>query len=35
MYILAALAVPDMLESVVPIGRSFEEVEKLTVDTWG
>lgn len=35
MYILAALAVPDMLESIVPLARSFEEVEKLTVDTWG
>ncbi|EGU10947.1 putative Microtubule-associated protein [Rhodotorula toruloides ATCC 204091] len=32
--LLGTLAVPDMLESVAPIARSFHEVEKLAVDSW-
>ncbi|GEM11040.1 microtubule-associated protein [Rhodotorula toruloides] len=33
-HLLGTLAVPDMLESVAPIARSFHEVEKLAVDSW-
>ncbi|BGP51716.1 hypothetical protein JCM10450v2_007666 [Rhodotorula kratochvilovae] len=32
--LLGTLGVPDMLESVSPIARSFVEVEKLCVDSW-
>ncbi|GAA5926356.1 uncharacterized protein JCM15063_000254 [Sporobolomyces koalae] len=32
--ILATLAVPDMIESVSAIARSFEEVEKACIDCW-
>ncbi|GJN94397.1 hypothetical protein Rhopal_007477-T1 [Rhodotorula paludigena] len=32
--LLGTLAVPDMLESVSPIARSFAEIEKLCVDSW-
>ncbi|GAA5845230.1 hypothetical protein JCM9279_004811 [Rhodotorula babjevae] len=32
--LLGTLGVPDMLESVCPIARSFTEVEKLCVDSW-
>lgn len=32
--ILGTLAVPDMIESVSAIARSFEEVEKICIDCW-
>ncbi|GAA6013706.1 hypothetical protein JCM11491_005065 [Sporobolomyces phaffii] len=32
--ILGTLAVPDMIESVSAIARSFDEVEKICVDCW-
>ncbi|GAA5823192.1 hypothetical protein JCM3770_004308 [Rhodotorula araucariae] len=32
--LLGTLGVPDMLESVSPIARSFAEVEKICVDSW-
>jgi len=32
--LMGTLGVPDMLESVCPIARSFSEVEKLCVDSW-
>ncbi|TKA53845.1 hypothetical protein B0A53_03635 [Rhodotorula sp. CCFEE 5036] len=33
-YCLGTMGVPDMLESVAPLCRSFEEAEKLCVDAW-
>lgn len=33
-YCLSTMGVPDMLESVAPLCRSFEEAEKLCVDSW-
>ncbi|GAA6039210.1 hypothetical protein JCM8097_000471 [Rhodosporidiobolus ruineniae] len=32
--LLGTLAVPDMIESVCPIARSYAEVEKICVDSW-
>ncbi|GAA5985454.1 hypothetical protein JCM10908_006983 [Rhodotorula pacifica] len=33
-WVLGTMAVPEMMESVAPLCRSFEEAEKLCVDSW-